>query len=200
MTTVHSTLAFERELPAPIEAVFAAFADPAARAAWGVPSDTAVVIYDEADFREGGQDRFRCGARVNPNILGTVQYPRHHRQSPHRLQRNNHHGREPAVRFAHHHRGDRGRRGDQAQKHDPARILHRRHDQGSRGGQQRIARQPRPIFFTVIRRTDFDAKALIDMGRGDVPLIDMQYRCSNCGSSNTDWIISARTTGPGWDR
>jgi uncharacterized protein YndB with AHSA1/START domain len=74
MTTVHSTLAFERELPAPIEAVFAAFADPAARAAGGVPSDTAVVIYDEADFREGGQDRFRCGARLNPNILGTVQY------------------------------------------------------------------------------------------------------------------------------
>ncbi len=62
-TTRHATLLFEREIPAPVEKVFAAFADMIARAAWGAPSDTAVVIYDEADFREGGQDRFRCGAQ-----------------------------------------------------------------------------------------------------------------------------------------
>ncbi|HZP99857.1 MAG TPA: SRPBCC family protein [Reyranella sp.] len=73
-TTLHATLVFEREVPAPVEKVFAAFADPVARAAWGAPSDTAVVIYDEADFREGGQDRFRCGARTNPNIHGVTRY------------------------------------------------------------------------------------------------------------------------------
>jgi uncharacterized protein YndB with AHSA1/START domain len=72
--TFHATLVFEREIPAPIEEVFAAFADPVARTAWGAPSDTAVVIYDEADFREGGQDRFRCGAKPNPNIYGTTRY------------------------------------------------------------------------------------------------------------------------------
>jgi uncharacterized protein YndB with AHSA1/START domain len=71
--TLHTTLVFEREIPAPVEEVFAAFADPVARTAWGAPSDTA-VIYDEADFREGGQDRFRCGARSNPNIYGTTRY------------------------------------------------------------------------------------------------------------------------------
>jgi uncharacterized protein YndB with AHSA1/START domain len=58
-TTLHVTLVFEREISAPIEEVFAAFADPVTRTEWGAPSDTAVVIYDEADFREGGQDRFR---------------------------------------------------------------------------------------------------------------------------------------------
>jgi uncharacterized protein YndB with AHSA1/START domain len=72
--TVHATLVFEREISAPTQAVFAALADPAARAQWGTPSDTAVMIYDEADFREGGQDRFRCGSRTDPNIHGLTQY------------------------------------------------------------------------------------------------------------------------------
>jgi uncharacterized protein YndB with AHSA1/START domain len=73
-TTLHATLIFERTIPAPIEQVFAAFADPVARSEWGTPSDTAVVIYEETDFREGGQDRFRCGSRADPNIHGTTRY------------------------------------------------------------------------------------------------------------------------------
>jgi uncharacterized protein YndB with AHSA1/START domain len=73
-STVHATLVFERELLAPAEAVFAAFADPVKRVQWGTPSDTAVLIYDEADFREGGQDRFRCGSKSNPNIHGVTRY------------------------------------------------------------------------------------------------------------------------------
>jgi uncharacterized protein YndB with AHSA1/START domain len=73
-TTLHATLVFEREIPAPVEEVFAAFADPVARSEWGAPSDTAVVIYDEADFREGGQDRFRCGSKADPNIHGMTRY------------------------------------------------------------------------------------------------------------------------------
>jgi len=71
---LHATLVFEREIPAPIQKVFAAFADPLARTEWGAPSDTAVVIYDEADFREGGQDRFRCGSKADPNIHGMTRY------------------------------------------------------------------------------------------------------------------------------
>lgn len=73
-TTLHATLIFERDIPAPVERVFAAFADPVARSEWGAPSDTAAVIYDETDFREGGQDRFRCGSKANPNIHGTTRY------------------------------------------------------------------------------------------------------------------------------
>ena len=74
MTVLHATLVFEREIPAPVGKVFAAFADPVLRSEWGAPSDTAVVINDQTDFREGGQDRFRCGARANPNIHGTTHY------------------------------------------------------------------------------------------------------------------------------
>jgi uncharacterized protein YndB with AHSA1/START domain len=73
-TTLHVTLVFEREIPAPVEKVFAAFADPVARTAWGAPSETAVVIYDEADFREGGRDCFRCGSKADPKIHGTTRY------------------------------------------------------------------------------------------------------------------------------
>jgi uncharacterized protein YndB with AHSA1/START domain len=73
-STLHTTLVFERTISAPIEAVFAAFAEPVKRAAWGTPSDTAVVIYDETDFREGGQDKFRCGSKTNPNIHGVTSY------------------------------------------------------------------------------------------------------------------------------
>ncbi len=70
----HGTLLFERRIPAPVEAVFRALADPTQRAEWGAPSDTAVIIYDHADFRPGGVDRFRCGARTNPNVHGTTWY------------------------------------------------------------------------------------------------------------------------------
>jgi uncharacterized protein YndB with AHSA1/START domain len=71
---LHATLVFERQIPAPVENVFAALADPVARVEWGAPSDTAALIYDAADFREGGQDRFRCGAKTDPNIHGTTGY------------------------------------------------------------------------------------------------------------------------------
>ncbi len=73
-STQHATLVFEREIPSPVAEVFAAFADPVLRAEWGAPSDTAALIYDEADFREGGQDCFRCGAKENPNIHGVTRY------------------------------------------------------------------------------------------------------------------------------
>jgi uncharacterized protein YndB with AHSA1/START domain len=73
-STLHTTLVFEREIAASLDAVFAAFADPVVRAKWGTPSDTVVVIYDQADFRDGGQDRFRCGSKTNPNIHGETRY------------------------------------------------------------------------------------------------------------------------------
>jgi uncharacterized protein YndB with AHSA1/START domain len=70
----HATLTFERVVPAPLKDVFHALSDVNARAAWGAPSDTAVVLYDASDFRVGGVDRYRCGARANPNIRGTTWY------------------------------------------------------------------------------------------------------------------------------
>lgn len=69
----HATIALEHSYAAPPETVFAEFADPVARARWSAPSND-VLIYDEADFRVGGKDRFRCGPKANPNIHGETRY------------------------------------------------------------------------------------------------------------------------------
>ena len=71
---VHATLVFERLVPAAPSQVFAAFADTATRSEWGAPSDTAALIYDNTDFREGGIEQFRCGSKSDPNIHGTTHY------------------------------------------------------------------------------------------------------------------------------
>jgi ribosomal protein L37E len=42
----------------------------ASRAKWWSGSP----IYDEADFREAGQDCFRCGSKANPNNHGMTWY------------------------------------------------------------------------------------------------------------------------------
>ena len=74
MDTLHQTLLFERTVPASCEQVFNAYADLGQRSTWGAPSDNTAFIYDEADFREGGQDRFRCGPKPSPNIHGVTRY------------------------------------------------------------------------------------------------------------------------------
>lgn len=74
MLALHEKLEFERRIPATLERVFEAYSNFEQRAKWGTPSDSAVIIYDEADFREGGSDRFRCGAKSNPNIHVKAQY------------------------------------------------------------------------------------------------------------------------------
>ena len=71
---IHATLVFERHVAGESQAVFEAYADVEKRMEWGAPSDTAAIIYDEADFRIGGIDRFRCGSKLNPNIHGTTAY------------------------------------------------------------------------------------------------------------------------------
>jgi uncharacterized protein YndB with AHSA1/START domain len=69
----HATLTFEHSYPVPIERVFAEFADPVARAAWSAPSNDE-LIYDEANFCEGGRDRFRCGPKDAPRFHGETVY------------------------------------------------------------------------------------------------------------------------------
>jgi uncharacterized protein YndB with AHSA1/START domain len=70
----HTTFVFERICAAPIDRVFAAFADPNERERWGAPSETAAFIYDKVDFREGGVDVFRCGDKNNPQYRGVTTY------------------------------------------------------------------------------------------------------------------------------
>lgn len=63
----------ERSYPAPPARVFSEFADPLARARWSPPSGD-VLIYDEADFRAGGRDLFRCGPQSDPKFRGETLY------------------------------------------------------------------------------------------------------------------------------
>ncbi len=70
----HATPVFERTCAANTARVFAALADPVERARWGTPSETAALIYDATDFRVGGRDIFRCGAKDNPQYCGVTTY------------------------------------------------------------------------------------------------------------------------------
>ena len=74
MVMHHATLIFERVCEAPIETVFAAFADTKARARWGKPWEAAVMHYEEANFRVGGRDVFRCGSKTAPEFRGETRY------------------------------------------------------------------------------------------------------------------------------
>ena len=40
------------------------------------------------------------------------------------------------------------------------------------------------------------AEHVVNAGRGDEPLIKLRFRCSNCGSRLTDWVVTAKNTGP----
>ena len=40
-----------------------------------------------------------------------------------------------------------------------------------------------------------DQPALIAAGRGDVPVVDLRFRCGACGSRNTGVIVSGSRTG-----
>jgi hypothetical protein len=41
-----------------------------------------------------------------------------------------------------------------------------------------------------------DLQALVAAGRGDVPPIQLRFRCSNCSGRLTDWVVTAKNTGP----
>jgi uncharacterized protein YndB with AHSA1/START domain len=69
----HATINLERSYAASVERVFCEFADPVTRAKWSAPSNDA-LIYDEANFREGGRDLFRCGPPTDLRFRGETTY------------------------------------------------------------------------------------------------------------------------------
>lgn len=78
---IHDTLTFDRTYAAPAARVFAAWADPEARAQWSVPAGAALA-YETADFRQGGLDRARCGSPDDMRDVIETRYvsiapPRH---------------------------------------------------------------------------------------------------------------------------
>jgi hypothetical protein len=52
------------------------------------------------------------------------------------------------------------------------------------------------VWCTSCRlQRDADLQALIDAGKGDVPLINLKFRCSNCGSRLTDFVCTSKDAG-----
>jgi hypothetical protein len=50
------------------------------------------------------------------------------------------------------------------------------------------------VFCNSCRhQADADLQALIDAGRGDVPLVDLRFRCGNCRSKLTDFVCTSRS-------
>jgi hypothetical protein len=48
------------------------------------------------------------------------------------------------------------------------------------------------------RQADADMQALVDAGRGDVPLTELRFRCSQCGTGNTDFVVTSRDNPQPW--
>lgn len=74
VSTDHGTVVVECTLNVPVARAYGAFADAKQRTSWGAPSDSAVFTYDETDFRVGGRDLARCGAREDPRFRVEARY------------------------------------------------------------------------------------------------------------------------------
>jgi hypothetical protein len=55
------------------------------------------------------------------------------------------------------------------------------------------------VFCNSCRRqADADLRALVLTGRGDVPLTELRFRCSNCGTDRTDFVVTSRDNPQPW--
>jgi uncharacterized protein YndB with AHSA1/START domain len=69
----HGTLRLERRFAAPPARVFAAWADPVARAKWDVPGRWTIAGQTH-DFREGGREIKRFGPPDDPRFVADTLY------------------------------------------------------------------------------------------------------------------------------
>ena len=47
-------------------------------------------------------------------------------------------------------------------------------------------------------QADADLQAIVDAGRGDVPLTELQFRCSQCGTDRTDFVVTSKDVVRPW--
>lgn len=73
MTNAHDALRFSRDIDAPVDRVWAAYADIENRRQWSVPEGEDIV-YDAAAFTAGGTDTYRCGLPGHLDNAGTHIY------------------------------------------------------------------------------------------------------------------------------
>lgn len=73
-TVRHDTIVIERTFNASPVRVFAAWADPAARARWAAPGRDWMLAEDGADFRVGGHEVSRFGPPGDPIFRAETHY------------------------------------------------------------------------------------------------------------------------------
>ena len=69
----HGTIRLERRYKTPPNRVFAAWAEPEARAKWDVPGRW-VIAEQSFDFREGGHELKRFGPKGDPHFVADTRY------------------------------------------------------------------------------------------------------------------------------
>ena len=72
-TAQHGTIRLQRRYKAPPARVFAAWAEPKARAKWDVPGRW-VIAEQTFDFREGGRELKRFGPKDDPRFVADTLY------------------------------------------------------------------------------------------------------------------------------
>jgi uncharacterized protein YndB with AHSA1/START domain len=72
-TAQHGTIRLERRYKATATRVFAAWAEPKARAKWDVPGRW-VIAEQTFDFREGGREVKRFGPQGDPRLVADTLY------------------------------------------------------------------------------------------------------------------------------
>jgi hypothetical protein len=62
------------------------------------------------------------------------------------------------------------------------------------------ARSVRVLVFcrSCRHQRDADLQALVDQGRGDLPLVHLRFRCSQCGTGNTDFVVTSKDNPQPW--
>ena len=73
-SVLNETIAISRSINASLEQVFAAWADPVARAQWGPPSDDEAIEFLQSDFRVGGKDVSLCGQKGDLSFRVETHY------------------------------------------------------------------------------------------------------------------------------
>ena len=55
------------------------------------------------------------------------------------------------------------------------------------------------VFCNSCRhQADADLQAIVLAGRGDVPLTELQFCCSQCGTDRTDFVVTSRDNPQPW--
>jgi hypothetical protein len=55
------------------------------------------------------------------------------------------------------------------------------------------------VFCNSCRhQADADLPAIVESGRGDVPLTELRFRCSQCGTDRTDFVVTTRDNPKPW--